>query len=225
MSWFLWTRNCRLCIVLVDFCVGMLWLQEAIKCMRHSKRTTLTADDVESALKLRNVEVNFFNYDFVLYLLLFFCLFLSLWCFLVLTIWKVDTWYMLCSYGPYGWFRILGYLSCFGWSYVLPKLVSTLVNVRYVTEIWCNVILKKFFQFGDTKWSQSFSYLFLDIFVWRRKSVGMNSKYREWSFCRTKCNTVGHKWPRKVFTWIIIKMKLSFIVHLLLWRSTFNHTL
>lgn len=46
--------------------------------MRHSKRTTLTADDVESALKLRNVEVNFFNYDFVLYLLLFFCLFLSL---------------------------------------------------------------------------------------------------------------------------------------------------
>lgn len=40
-------------------------MQEAIKCMRHSKRTTLTADDVESALKLRNVEVNFFNYDFV----------------------------------------------------------------------------------------------------------------------------------------------------------------
>lgn len=65
MSWFLWTRNSRLCIVLVDFCVGVLWLQEAIKCMRHSKRTTLTADDVESALKLRNVEVNFFNYDFV----------------------------------------------------------------------------------------------------------------------------------------------------------------
>ncbi|XP_058218812.1 transcription initiation factor TFIID subunit 6-like isoform X1 [Rhododendron vialii] len=31
-------------------------MQEAIKCMRHSKRTTLTADDVESALKLRNVE-------------------------------------------------------------------------------------------------------------------------------------------------------------------------
>ncbi|KAH7861231.1 hypothetical protein Vadar_023387 [Vaccinium darrowii] len=31
-------------------------MQEAIKCMRHSKRTILTADDVESALKLRNVE-------------------------------------------------------------------------------------------------------------------------------------------------------------------------
>ncbi|XP_010254144.1 PREDICTED: transcription initiation factor TFIID subunit 6 isoform X2 [Nelumbo nucifera] len=31
-------------------------MQEAIKCMRHSKRTTLTADDVDSALSLRNVE-------------------------------------------------------------------------------------------------------------------------------------------------------------------------
>ncbi|XAR67411.1 hypothetical protein NMG60_11002162 [Bertholletia excelsa] len=31
-------------------------MQEAVKCMRHSKRTILTADDVESALKLRNVE-------------------------------------------------------------------------------------------------------------------------------------------------------------------------
>ncbi|XP_026438420.1 transcription initiation factor TFIID subunit 6-like isoform X1 [Papaver somniferum] len=31
-------------------------MQEAIKCMRHSKRTVLTADDVDSALKLRNVE-------------------------------------------------------------------------------------------------------------------------------------------------------------------------
>ncbi|KAI3920418.1 hypothetical protein MKX01_000757 [Papaver californicum] len=31
-------------------------MQEAIKCMRHSKRTILTADDVDSALKLRNVE-------------------------------------------------------------------------------------------------------------------------------------------------------------------------
>ncbi|XP_057978004.1 transcription initiation factor TFIID subunit 6-like [Malania oleifera] len=31
-------------------------MQEAIKCMRHSKRTTLTADDVDSALNLRNVE-------------------------------------------------------------------------------------------------------------------------------------------------------------------------
>ncbi|XP_068641541.1 transcription initiation factor TFIID subunit 6-like isoform X2 [Aristolochia californica] len=31
-------------------------MQEAIKCMRHSKRTILTADDVDSALSLRNVE-------------------------------------------------------------------------------------------------------------------------------------------------------------------------
>ncbi|KAF8730402.1 hypothetical protein HU200_016979 [Digitaria exilis] len=31
-------------------------MQESIKCMRHAKRTVLTADDVESALSLRNVE-------------------------------------------------------------------------------------------------------------------------------------------------------------------------
>ncbi|KAK6934515.1 TATA box binding protein associated factor (TAF), histone-like fold domain [Dillenia turbinata] len=31
-------------------------MQEAIKCMRHSKRTLLTSDDVDSALNLRNVE-------------------------------------------------------------------------------------------------------------------------------------------------------------------------
>ncbi|KAG2719440.1 hypothetical protein I3760_03G266500 [Carya illinoinensis] len=31
-------------------------MQEAIKCMRHSKRTTLTADDVDAALNMRNVE-------------------------------------------------------------------------------------------------------------------------------------------------------------------------
>ncbi|XP_072962813.1 transcription initiation factor TFIID subunit 6 isoform X1 [Typha angustifolia] len=31
-------------------------MQEAIKCMRHSKRTVLTADDVDGALSLRNVE-------------------------------------------------------------------------------------------------------------------------------------------------------------------------
>ncbi|ONI13484.1 hypothetical protein PRUPE_4G224900 [Prunus persica] len=31
-------------------------MQEAIKCMRHSRRTVLTTDDVDSALKLRNVE-------------------------------------------------------------------------------------------------------------------------------------------------------------------------
>ncbi|XP_018440686.1 transcription initiation factor TFIID subunit 6 [Raphanus sativus] len=31
-------------------------MQEAIKCMRHSKRTTLTASDVDGALNLRNLE-------------------------------------------------------------------------------------------------------------------------------------------------------------------------
>ncbi|CAL0318845.1 unnamed protein product [Lupinus luteus] len=31
-------------------------MQEAIKCMHHSKRTTLTADDVDGALNMRNVE-------------------------------------------------------------------------------------------------------------------------------------------------------------------------
>lgn len=31
-------------------------MQEAIKCMRHSRRTTLSADDVDSALSLRNLE-------------------------------------------------------------------------------------------------------------------------------------------------------------------------
>lgn len=36
----------------------MASLQEAIKCMRHSKRTTLTASDVDGALNLRNLEVH-----------------------------------------------------------------------------------------------------------------------------------------------------------------------
>ncbi|KAM7252303.1 hypothetical protein ACFE04_024186 [Oxalis oulophora] len=31
-------------------------MQEAIKCMRHSRRTNLTADDVDTALHLRNIE-------------------------------------------------------------------------------------------------------------------------------------------------------------------------
>lgn len=35
--------------------------QEAIKCMRHSKRSILTTDDVNSALSLRNVEVRTFD--------------------------------------------------------------------------------------------------------------------------------------------------------------------
>lgn len=33
-------------------------IQEAIKCMRHSRRTALTAHDVDTALILRNVEVS-----------------------------------------------------------------------------------------------------------------------------------------------------------------------
>lgn len=36
-------------------------MQEAIKCMLHSKRTILTADDVDCALTLRNVEVTLEN--------------------------------------------------------------------------------------------------------------------------------------------------------------------
>lgn len=32
-------------------------LQEAIKCMRHARRTTLMAHDVDSALHFRNLEV------------------------------------------------------------------------------------------------------------------------------------------------------------------------
>jgi hypothetical protein len=35
-----------------------LKMQEAIKCMRHSRRASLTSDDVDSALKLRNVDVS-----------------------------------------------------------------------------------------------------------------------------------------------------------------------
>ncbi|GJN21304.1 hypothetical protein PR202_gb08769 [Eleusine coracana subsp. coracana] len=35
----------------------LIFIQEAIKCMRHAKRTVLTTDDVESALSLRNVEI------------------------------------------------------------------------------------------------------------------------------------------------------------------------
>jgi histone H3/H4 len=38
----------------------LMGLQEAVKCMRHSKRSILTTDDVNSALSLRNVEVILF---------------------------------------------------------------------------------------------------------------------------------------------------------------------
>ncbi|KAK1670473.1 hypothetical protein QYE76_058632 [Lolium multiflorum] len=42
------------CIILISvFCA---LFQEAIKCTRHAKRTVLTADDVDIALSLRNVE-------------------------------------------------------------------------------------------------------------------------------------------------------------------------
>ena len=34
-------------------------MQEAVKCMRHSKRTVLTSMDVDNALKLRNLEVSY----------------------------------------------------------------------------------------------------------------------------------------------------------------------
>jgi len=44
-------------IVMIPFSVFLP--QESIKCMRHAKRTVLTADDVDSALGLRNVEVNY----------------------------------------------------------------------------------------------------------------------------------------------------------------------
>lgn len=36
-------------------------MQEAVKCMRHSKRTVLTSIDVDNALKLRNLEVTYGN--------------------------------------------------------------------------------------------------------------------------------------------------------------------
>lgn len=36
----------------------LMLLQDAIKCMHHSRRTLLTVDDVDAALNLRNVEVS-----------------------------------------------------------------------------------------------------------------------------------------------------------------------
>jgi hypothetical protein len=45
------------CIILIP--VFRALFQDAIKCTRHAKRTVLTADDVDSALSLRNVEVPF----------------------------------------------------------------------------------------------------------------------------------------------------------------------
>lgn len=55
--------------------VSILKLQEAIKCMRHSRRTTLTTDDVDGALKLRNVEVSHFVIELQIYI---FCSFILL---------------------------------------------------------------------------------------------------------------------------------------------------
>lgn len=46
--------------MILGLIVLTLKLQEAIKCMRHSKRTMLMTDDVDSALNLRNVEVNIY---------------------------------------------------------------------------------------------------------------------------------------------------------------------
>lgn len=47
--------------------------QESIKCMRHAKRTVLTADDVDSALGLRNVEVNYLSMLFFWILATYVC--------------------------------------------------------------------------------------------------------------------------------------------------------
>lgn len=40
------------------FCIE----QESVKCMRHSKRTFLTTEDVDTALALRNLEVTCFAF-------------------------------------------------------------------------------------------------------------------------------------------------------------------
>lgn len=48
-------------------------IQEAIKCMRHSRRTRLAADDVDCALSLRNVEVGLANNLTVMGFFFFFC--------------------------------------------------------------------------------------------------------------------------------------------------------
>ncbi|ONI18262.1 hypothetical protein PRUPE_3G206000 [Prunus persica] len=40
----------------IQYNLVVMKVQEAIKCMRHSRRTRLTADDVDGALNLRNVE-------------------------------------------------------------------------------------------------------------------------------------------------------------------------
>lgn len=42
----------------IQYNLDVMKVQEAIKCMRHSRRTRLTADDVDGALNLRNVEVS-----------------------------------------------------------------------------------------------------------------------------------------------------------------------
>lgn len=72
------------CFDVIEFCAGkalryvriLNLAQESIKCMRHSRRTTLTTEDVDSALGLRNVEVLFLaSIDDIgpLYIYLFWC--------------------------------------------------------------------------------------------------------------------------------------------------------
>lgn len=45
------------CIRMKSNCTSSHVIKEAVKCMRHSKRNLLTTEDVDSALRLRNVEV------------------------------------------------------------------------------------------------------------------------------------------------------------------------
>lgn len=40
----------------------VVWMQEAIKFMRHSKRERMTTEDINNALRLRNVEVRHISF-------------------------------------------------------------------------------------------------------------------------------------------------------------------
>lgn len=50
---------------MIDYDFFFVKFQEAIKCMRHSRRTILTTDDVDGALNLRNVEVIWHQCNFM----------------------------------------------------------------------------------------------------------------------------------------------------------------